>query len=82
MGTTDEHEAIVRRYYDDLRNRWHLDLVDELIAPDVSFRGSLDVTVDGRAGFAGYVALVRDAFPDFTTPLKRRSPRTIRSSLA
>ena len=82
MGTTDEHKAIARRYFDGLRSRWHLDLVEELIAPDVSFRGSLGVAVDGRTGFAGYVALVRGAFPDVTTPSKRRSPRTIRSSLA
>jgi steroid delta-isomerase-like uncharacterized protein len=61
----DAGKALVRRYYDELWNRWDLGLVDELLAPDVGFRGSLGIEVRGRDGFRRYVALVRDAFPDF-----------------
>jgi steroid delta-isomerase-like uncharacterized protein len=61
----DDHRALVRRYYEELWNRWDLALVDVLLADDLAFRGSLGVQVQGRAGFRRYVELVRSAFPDF-----------------
>lgn len=63
--SVETNKALVRRYYTELWNRWEMALIDELIAPDVTFRGSLGVVVRGREGFAGYVAMVRAAFPDF-----------------
>jgi len=63
--TTEKHKALVRRYYDDLWNRWDLALADEIVAEDISFRGSLGVTLRGREGFKRYVETVRSAFPDF-----------------
>lgn len=63
--STVENKAVIRRYYEDLWNAWNLDLVEELIAPDITFRGSLGVSVRGRAGFRDYAAAVRTAFPDF-----------------
>ena len=65
MVSLDGHKALVRRYYEELWNRWRLELADELLAPDVSFRGSLAVEVAGIEGFKGYVRLVQTAFPDF-----------------
>jgi steroid delta-isomerase-like uncharacterized protein len=59
------NKALIRRYYDDLWNQWNLDLVEEILAHDVAFRGSLGIAVHGRDGFRRYVALVRSAFPDF-----------------
>ena len=59
------HQQIIRRYYEELWNRWHLTLLDELIAEGIRFRGSLGVTVQDRAGFRQYLELVRAAFPDF-----------------
>ncbi len=61
----EAHKAIIRRYYEDLWNRWDLVIADELIAADIAFRGSLGVTVRGLEGFKRYVAMVRAAFPDF-----------------
>jgi steroid delta-isomerase-like uncharacterized protein len=61
----DNHRTLVQRYYDELWNRWDLGLVDRLLADDLTFRGSLGVQVQGRAGFRRYVELVRRAFPDF-----------------
>ena len=61
----DENKNLIRRYYADLWNRWDDAVVDEIIAQDIQFRGSLGVTVSGRDGFRGYVARVRAAFPDF-----------------
>src|SRR2546423_14494463 len=46
-----ENRALVRRYYDELWNQWRFDLVEELVADDFRFRGSLAVTTRGRAPF-------------------------------
>lgn len=55
----------MRRYYDELWNAWTLDVADELLAPDIRFRGSLGVDVVGVAAFREYVRRVQRAFPDF-----------------
>lgn len=59
------NKSIVRRYYEDLWNKWDLSRIEDLIAEDILFRGSLGVSVTGREGFKDYVHMVRDAFPDF-----------------
>jgi predicted ester cyclase len=46
-------------------NRWDVALADELIAEQMTFRGSLGNSVQGREGFKEYVRAVREAFPDF-----------------
>jgi steroid delta-isomerase-like uncharacterized protein len=63
--SAEANKALVRRYYGELWNRWNLELADVIIAADLTFRGSLAVTVQGRDGFKEYMALVRGAFPDF-----------------
>lgn len=63
--SAEENKAIIRRYYDELWNRWNLDVVDEIISVEVAFRGSLGSTVKGRHDFKQYVNMVRAAFPDF-----------------
>lgn len=59
------NKALIRRYYDDLWNKWDLSVADEILSPDISFRGSLRVSVQGMEGFKQYVTMVRSAFPDF-----------------
>jgi steroid delta-isomerase-like uncharacterized protein len=59
------NKALVRRYYEEMWNRWDFALADELIGEDVTFRGSLGVSVKGREGFKEYMQTVRRAFPDF-----------------
>src|SRR5713226_6225768 len=61
----DENSVIVGRYYDELWNKWNLDLGEELLAPEIRFRGSLAVEVKGIEGFKEYMKTVRRAFPDF-----------------
>jgi len=61
----EKNKKLIRRYYTDLWNRWDDAVVEEIISPDIQFRGSLGVSVSGREGFRGYVAQVRAAFPDF-----------------
>ena len=62
---SDENKALIVRFYEEMWNKWDLAVADEIIAPDITFRGSLAVTVQARGGFKEYVALVRSAFPDF-----------------
>jgi steroid delta-isomerase-like uncharacterized protein len=59
------NKVLIERYYDKLWNLWDLGIVEEIVAPDVRFHGSLGVAVEGAEGFRRYVQLVRDAFPDF-----------------
>ncbi len=58
-------KVIVRRYYEELWNRWDLAVLDEIVAADINFRGSLSLAVKGIDGFKRYVNMVRAAFPDF-----------------
>jgi steroid delta-isomerase-like uncharacterized protein len=59
------NKLLIERYYHELWNPWNFSLIDDLIAEGISFRGSLGFAVKGREGFAGYMELVRAAFPDF-----------------
>lgn len=61
----EAHTAIVRRFYEELWNRWDLAVADEIVAEDIRFRGSLGTTVRGRDQFKAYVESVRAAFPDW-----------------
>jgi steroid delta-isomerase-like uncharacterized protein len=63
--STAANKDLVRRYYEELWNQWRLDLIDQLIASDFAFRGSIGLQVQGRDGFRDYVATIRAAFPDF-----------------
>lgn len=62
---SEANKALIPRHHEALWNAWNLGAIDELIAEDVAFRGSLGVTAQGQDGFRDYVALVRRAFPDF-----------------
>jgi steroid delta-isomerase-like uncharacterized protein len=61
----DQNKALVRRFYEELWNAWRVDVADEILAPGVSFRGSLGSSVSGREEFKAYVERVRLAFPDW-----------------
>lgn len=58
-------EDLVRRFYDDMWNRWDEDLARDILSPDLDFRGSIGLHVTGHDGFIGYMRLIRTAFPDF-----------------
>lgn len=56
---------LVRRFYEDLWNRWDDGAVDEVLSPDFSFRGSLGRTVEDRTGWREYRDLIRAGSSDF-----------------
>jgi steroid delta-isomerase-like uncharacterized protein len=61
----DLNESVVRRFYDELWNQWQLELVDELLAPNVRFRGSRGAHLTGRDAFRRYAESTRAGFPDW-----------------
>jgi steroid delta-isomerase-like uncharacterized protein len=62
---SEANVAVIRRFYEELWNRWDLAAAHEVVAPDIRFRGSLGTTVEGLAAFLGYVEQIRAAFPDW-----------------
>jgi steroid delta-isomerase-like uncharacterized protein len=56
---------LVRRFYEELWNRWDLAAADEILAPDLRFRGTLGTSLVGVEAFRSYVERVRAAFPDW-----------------
>ncbi len=62
---TDRHKAMVRRYYEEMWNRWNFDLANEILAPEIRFRGSLGTEVRGIEEFEAHMRTVQTAFPDF-----------------
>jgi predicted ester cyclase len=63
--TEDQNRALILRFYEELWNTWRLDTADEILSPNISFRGTLGTTARGRDEFKAYVAQVRLAFPDW-----------------
>jgi steroid delta-isomerase-like uncharacterized protein len=59
-----QNEAVVRRFYDELWNDWNLAVADEILAPDLCFRGSLGASSVGIDGFKDYFEQARTVFPD------------------
>ena len=61
----EENKAVVRRFYDELWNRWRLAIADEIVSETLRFRGSLGTVCNGREELKRYVEGVRAAFPDW-----------------
>src|SRR5260370_10723348 len=60
-----DYKSLVRRYYFELWNAWSMAALEELISPNIVFRGSIGTTVNGIEEFKLYVNKIRAAFPDF-----------------
>lgn len=56
---------LLKRYYEEMWNRWQFALADELLTADFVFRGSLGKEIRGREAFKDYMRLVQSAFSDF-----------------
>jgi steroid delta-isomerase-like uncharacterized protein len=60
-----DYKSLIRRYYSELWNAWSTTALEELISPDIVFRGSIGTAVNGIEEFKQYVSKIRVAFPDF-----------------
>lgn len=65
-----KQEEVVRKYYNDMWNKWDFSLADKLLDKQISFRGSLGSTVVGVPEFKNYMTTVRSAFPDFRNQIE------------
>lgn len=68
--STEDHKQIVRRFYDELWNKWNYGIIGELLTPDIGFHGSLGGQHKGHQGFIAYAEMVRAVFPDFTNSVE------------
>ncbi|MQA27897.1 MAG: hypothetical protein GEU94_21125 [Micromonosporaceae bacterium] len=57
--------SLVRQFYQRAWNLWDDGVVDDVMAPDFVFRGSLGDEVRGRSGWRAYRDQIRAAVPDF-----------------
>lgn len=57
--------TLVSAFYERIWNRGDLEAAESLLAPGLSFRGSLGTELRGRAAFLDYVRSVRSALSDY-----------------
>ncbi len=65
MSAVATARELVGRFYDELWNAWDDAAVDDVLAPDFAFRGSLGAETVGRDGWRGYRDTVRAGSADF-----------------
>jgi steroid delta-isomerase-like uncharacterized protein len=58
-------KSLIHRYYSELWNAWSAAAIEELISPNIVFRGSIGTAANGIEEFKKYVSKIRAAFPDF-----------------
>jgi steroid delta-isomerase-like uncharacterized protein len=58
-------DDLIRRFYEELWNRWDDEAVDVLLREDFAFRGSLGTETTGRNEWRSYRDAVRSGSPDF-----------------
>lgn len=59
------HEQLVARFYGDMWNCFDTTILDQILHPDIRFRGSLGQTKHGHGEFAEYVEFIRRFSNDF-----------------
>jgi steroid delta-isomerase-like uncharacterized protein len=59
-----ENKTIYRRFYDELLNKGNLDIVDELVDPNVVTHSPMPGQQPGAEGLKQAMASFREAFPD------------------
>ena len=59
------HEALIRRFYDDMWNPFDKSLFGEVLEPTIRFRGSLGQETVGYDEFGAYVDAIEAFSPDF-----------------
>ena len=64
-GAERREAQLVMAFYDQAWNAWNDDVVEDILSPTFSFRGSLGDAVQGLEGWRGYRDAVRRAVPDF-----------------
>ena len=61
----EQNKNLIRRFFDEMWNPWNFAKADELLAPEIIFKGTLGNELKGRDAFRAYMRKVQSAFPDF-----------------
>ena len=69
---SEENEALVRRYFEEIWDKGNLELIDELFTTNFVRHGptATEGEVRGLEGFKGVVGMYRTAFPDLRVPIE------------
>ena len=65
MSISSINIHLIERFYHDMWNEFDTSVCTEILAPNISFRGSLGQEKRGIREFCEYVRFVQDHFPDF-----------------
>lgn len=63
-------QLLVRRFYDEIWNQQQLSSAEDLLADDLSFRGSLGPSLYGRSQFLDYVTSLTRALSNYRCEIK------------
>ena len=63
--STDINHQLVETFFNVMWNTWSEETARAILTPDIDFRGSIGLQVNGHDGFLDYTQTIRDAFPDF-----------------
>jgi steroid delta-isomerase-like uncharacterized protein len=70
-SSTEQHQRIIQRYYEEVWNRGRLDVLDELLDPQyINHTPSVPNPPPGPDGLKPIVAAIRKAFPDLHYEIK------------
>ena len=61
---------LIEAWYYRMWNRWDKSAFEEILMPDIAFRGSLGQVKQGYRGLSEYMDLIRAAFPNFTNHIE------------
>ena len=69
---SEENEALVHRYFEEIWNKGNLDLIDDLFTANFVRHGptGTEGEVRGLEGFKGLVSMYHNAFPDLRVPIE------------
>ena len=62
--SVEENKATVHRLVNEVFNKGNTSIIPELIAPGYFYDSPLGIKVKGQEGFAQFVGMARNAFPD------------------
>ena len=66
----NETGCLIRRFYDELWNRFDKTIFAEILTDDLRFRGSLGQEKSCLAEFGEYIDFIRRTFPDFSNEIE------------
>jgi steroid delta-isomerase-like uncharacterized protein len=70
---TSANSAVVHRYFNDLMSQGQLEIIPEIMAPNISFHiPTLPEAIRGHDGMKGFVTGLRTGFPDIKFTVERQ----------